>query len=155
MKDLFSSLKSRILGGGGRSTSTQEKNKFTREEELQFNSNYDSLNNTRTKGGELYLNLNTIISNKSHIGGGSKSFVNEDCATLCSNDKGGARHYLVSATSSDVKLNASDHCVGGGHKTSHFYSIMEGGKLFNNFSFSIWNGGEGVNNAFTSLGGEV
>ena len=83
---------------------------------MQFNSNYDSLNNKCTKGGELYLDLNTIISNKNHIGGGSKSFVNEDCATLCSNDKGGARHYLVSATSSDVKLNASDHCVGGGTK---------------------------------------
>lgn len=127
-------------------------------------SNFNSLNKNGN-GGELYLDLNTIISNESHIGGGSKSFVNEDCATLCSNDKGkrayahfdkgGAGHYLVSATSSDVKLNASDHSVGGGHKTSHFYSIMEGGKLFNNFSFSIWNGGEGVNNAFTSLGGEV
>ena len=73
MKDLFSSLKSRILVGGGRSTSTQEKNKFTREEELQFNSNYDSLNNKCTKGGELYLDLNTIISNKNHIGGGAKA----------------------------------------------------------------------------------
>ena len=72
MKDLFSSLKSRILGGGGRSTSTQEKNKFTREEELQFSSNFDSLNNKRTEGGELYLDLNTIISNESHIGGGEQ-----------------------------------------------------------------------------------
>ena len=122
MKDLFSSLKSRILGGGGRSTSTQEKNKFTREEELQFNSNYDSLNNKYTKGGELYLDLNTIISNESHIGGGSKSFVNEDCATLCSNDKGGARHYLVSVTSSDVKLNASDYNVGGGKNVTLLFN---------------------------------
>lgn len=67
-RNLFSFLKSRLLGGGGRNPS---ENKFTREEELQFkNSNFDS---QYTKGGELYLNLNTIISNENHIGGGSKA----------------------------------------------------------------------------------
>ena len=117
MKDLFSSLKSRILVGGGRSTSTQEKNKFTREEELQFNSNYDSLNNKRTKGGELYLNLNTIISNKSHIGGGSKSFVNEDCATLCSNEGGeGLSDIFANADTSSFAYNVNPDLQGGGAK---------------------------------------
>ena len=80
---------------------------------MQFNSNYDSLNNKRTKGGELYLDLNTIISNKSHIGGGSKSFVNEDCATLCSNE-GGGRHLVCASSDVFNATGSSNLLMSGG-----------------------------------------
>lgn len=67
MKDLFSSLKTRLLGGGGQQTFNSE-NKLYREEELLNNCNFDSLNKNDLQGGDLYLS--TVTSAENHIGGG-------------------------------------------------------------------------------------
>lgn len=86
MKDLFSSLKTRLLGGGQQAFALQE-NKLYREEELLNNCNFDSLNKNDLQGGDLYLS--TVTSAENHIGGGKLSKSNIWCATLCSNEGGG------------------------------------------------------------------
>lgn len=68
MKDFFSSLKTRLLGGGGQQTFNSE-NKLYREEELLNNCNFDSLNKNDLQGGDLYLS--TVTSAENHIGGGA------------------------------------------------------------------------------------
>lgn len=95
MKDLFSSLKTRLLGGGGRSASTLQE-KLYREEELLNNCSFDSLYKNDLQGGDLYLS--TVTSAKNLIGGGKLRFVRRSCATLCSNFnffKRGGVGYLV------------------------------------------------------------
>ena len=67
MKDLFSSLKTRLLGGGGRSASTLQE-KIYREEELLNKCNFDSLYKNDLQGGDLYLS--TVTSAENLIGGG-------------------------------------------------------------------------------------
>lgn len=73
MKNLFSSLKSRLLGGGA--TSLQ----FTREitqrgGELLTNCNFDSLYKNDLQGGDLYLS--TVTSAENLIGGRGASYPN-------------------------------------------------------------------------------
>lgn len=94
MKDLFSSLKTRLLGGGGRSASTLQE-KLYREEELLNNCSFDSLYKNDLQGGDLYLS--TVTSAKNLIGGGKLRFVRRSCATLCSNE-GGGRHLVLSSS---------------------------------------------------------
>lgn len=147
MKDLFSSLKTRLLGGGGQQAFNLQE-KLHREGELLTNCNFDSLYKNDLQGGDLYLS--TVTSAENLIGGGKLSKSNIWCATLCSNE-GGARH-LVLAAPNIFKLSTSDLNVGGGGQN---LQDKKGGKLFNRLLSFIWNGGEGVNNAFTLLGGEV
>lgn len=103
MKDFFSSLKTRLLGGGGQQTFNSE-NKLYREEELLNNCNFDSLNKNDLQGGDLYLS--TVTSAENHIGGGKLSKSNIWCATLCSNE--GGEGYLKSFASKANQL------MGGG-----------------------------------------
>lgn len=74
MKDFFSSLKTRLLGGGGQQTFNSE-NKLYREEELLNNCNFDSLNKNDLQGGDLYLS--TVTSAENHIGGASYASLTE------------------------------------------------------------------------------
>ena len=74
MKDLFSSLKTRLLGGGGQQAFNSE-NKLYREEELLNNCNFDSLNKNDLQGGDLYLS--TVTSAENHIGGASYASLTE------------------------------------------------------------------------------
>ena len=74
MKDLFSSLKTRLLGGGGRSASTLQE-KIYREEELLNNCNFDSLYKNDLQGGDLYLS--TVTSAENLIGGASYASLEE------------------------------------------------------------------------------
>lgn len=74
MKDLFSSLKTRLLGGGGRSASTLQE-KLYREEELLNNCNFDSLYKNDLQGGDLYLS--TVTSAENLIGGASYASLEE------------------------------------------------------------------------------
>ena len=64
MKDLFSSLKTRLLGGRGQQAFNSE-SKLYREEELLNNCNFDSLNKNDLQGGDLYLS--TVTSAENHI----------------------------------------------------------------------------------------
>lgn len=147
MKDFFSSLKTRLLGGGGQQTFNSE-NKLYREEELLNNCNFDSLNKNDLQGGDLYLS--TVTSAENHIGGGKLRFVNGSCATLCSNE-GGEGNYasLMSSDFADTKTMLNpDHRVGGEiHLDS---SSKKGGKPFNRLAsytrndFSFKKGGAGL-----------
>lgn len=74
MKDLFSSLKTRLLGGGGQQAFNSE-NKLYREEELLNNCNFGSLNKNDLQGGDLYLS--TVTSAENHIGGASYASLTE------------------------------------------------------------------------------
>ena len=67
MKDLFSSLKTRLLGGGGQQAFNLQE-KLHREGELLTNCNFDSLNKNDLQGGDLYLS--TVTSAENLIGGG-------------------------------------------------------------------------------------
>ena len=66
MKNLFSSLKTRLLGEKKRFLNLE--NKLYKEEELFNNYNFDSLNKNDLQGSDLYLN--TVTSTGNHIGGG-------------------------------------------------------------------------------------
>jgi hypothetical protein len=66
MKNLFSSLKTRLLGEKKRFFNLE--NKLYKEEELFNNYNFDSLNKNDLQGSDLYLN--TVTSTGNHIGGG-------------------------------------------------------------------------------------
>ena len=74
MKDFFSSLKTRLLGGGGQQAFSSE-NKLYREEELLNNCNFDSLNKNDLQGGDLYLS--TVTSAENHVGGASYASLTE------------------------------------------------------------------------------
>lgn len=74
MKDLFSSLKTRLQGGGGhKAFNLQEK--LYREEELLNNCNFDSLYKNDLQGGDLYLS--TVTSAENLIGGASYASLEE------------------------------------------------------------------------------
>ena len=121
MKDLFSSLKTRLLGGGGQQTFNSE-NKLYREEELLNNCNFDSLNKNDLQGGDLYLS--TVTSAGNHIGGGKLSKSNIWCATLCSNE--GGEGYLKSFASKANQLRGGElRSTNEQSFTSHY--IYEGG----------------------------
>jgi len=104
MKDFFSSLKTRLLGGGGQQAFNSE-NKLYREEELLNNCNFDSLNKNDLQGGDLYLS--TVTSAENHIGGGKLSKSNIWCATLCSNE--GGEGYLKSFASKANQLRGGSY----------------------------------------------
>ena len=121
MKDLFSSLKTRLLGGGGQQAFALQENKLYREEELLNNCNFDSLNKNDLQGGDLYLS--TVTSAENHIGGGKLSKSNIWCATLCSNE--GGEGYLKSFTSKANQLGGELRSTNEQSFTSHY--IYEGG----------------------------
>lgn len=133
MKDLFSSLKTRLLGGGGQQAFASQENKLYREEELLNNCNFDSLNKNDLQGGDLYLS--TVTSAENHIGGGKLSKSNIWCATLCSNE--GGEGYLKSFASKTNQLMGGElrstneqsftsHYIyeGGGRLICHLRSLM-------------------------------